>query len=61
MRLYIFCSTCKIYCSPGNENEEGRYSVQTRSKAKSSGLMLPDIHGIDKEMDPNSGPKKNKL
>ena len=35
------------------EKEEGKYLVQMRSQAKSSGITLPDIHGVDKGIDPN--------
>ena len=36
-----------------NEREEGKYLIQTRSQAKSSGITLPEVHVIDKGMDPN--------
>ena len=32
---------------------EGKYLVQTRSQAKSSGIILAEVHGIDKGIDPN--------
>ena len=35
------------------ERQQGNYLVQTRSQAKSSGIILPEIHGIDKGIDPN--------
>ena len=35
------------------EREQGKYLVQTRSQTKSSGIMLPEVHGIDKGIDPN--------
>ena len=38
--------------------EEGKYFVQTRSQAKSSGIPLPEVHGIDKGKDPNILPEK---
>ena len=28
-----------------SENEQGKYLVQTRYQAKSSGLTLPEVHG----------------
>ena len=34
------------------EREEGKYLVQTRLQAKSSGITLPEVHGVDKGMDP---------
>ena len=27
----------------------GRYMVQTRSQAKSSGIKLPEVHGVGKD------------
>ena len=34
------------------------YLVQTRSQAKSSGIKLPDIHGMRMNLDPNIKPEK---
>ena len=34
------------------------YLVQTRSKSKSSGLKLPEVHGMRKNIDPNIKPEK---
>ena len=36
-----------------NEKEQGKYLIQTRSQAKTSGIILPEVHGIDKGIDPN--------
>ena len=36
-----------------NEREQGKYLVQTRSQTKTSGIILPEVHGIDKGIDPN--------
>ena len=36
-----------------NEGKEGKYLVQTRSQAKSSGITLPEVHGVDKGIDLN--------
>ena len=41
-----------------NERKEGKYLVQTRSQAKSSGITLPEVHGVDKGIDPNILPEK---
>ena len=35
------------------EGKEGKYLFQTRLQAKSSGITLSELHGIDKEKDPN--------
>ena len=36
-----------------NEREQGKYLVQTRLQAKSSGITLLEVHVIDKGIDPN--------
>ena len=35
------------------------YLVQTRTQVKSSGIKLPDVHGMRKNLDPNIKPKNN--
>ena len=45
------------YYNIGKENV-GKYLVQTRSKAKSSGIHLPEVHGIGKGLDLNILPEK---
>ena len=35
-----------------------RYLVQTRSQARSSGIKLPEVHGMRKNLDPNINPEK---
>ena len=40
-----------------SEKEQGKYLVQTRSQDKSSGIILPEVHGIDKGTDPNIRPE----
>ena len=57
MRLYLFSFNMQNilqsrYYNKG-EREEGKYLVQTRLHAKSSGITLPEVHGIDKGIDPN--------
>ena len=37
-----------------------KYLVQTRSQAKSSGVRLPEVHGIGKRSDPHVKPEKQK-
>ena len=34
------------------------YLVQTRSQARSSGIKLPKVHGVGKNLDPNIKPEK---
>ena len=38
-----------------------KYLVQTRSQAKSSGIKLPEIHGVNKGLDPHVQPGKQRL
>ena len=35
------------------EREQGKCLVQTRSQNKTSGIILPEVHGIHKGIDPN--------
>ena len=35
-----------------------KYLLQTRSQAKSSGVNLPEVHGMGKNLDPNLKPEK---
>ena len=35
-----------------------RYLVQIQSQEKSSGMKLPEVHGISKSLDPNIQPDK---
>ena len=47
-----------------NENDQpktDRYSVQTRSQVKASGIKLPEIHGANKSLDPHARPGRQKL
>ena len=39
------------YCSE-------KYLIQTRSQAKSSGIKLPEVHVMRKNLDPNLKPEK---
>ena len=36
-----------------NERKEGKYLLQARLQAKSSGIILPEVHGVNKGIDPN--------
>ena len=35
-----------------------KYLIQMRSQAKSSGVKLPEVHGMGKNLDPNLKPEK---
>ena len=40
-----------------NNDEDGKYLIQTCSQAKTSSTKLPEFHGI-KKLDPNLRPQK---
>ena len=40
-----------------NIGNTGNYLVQTRSQTKSSGIKLPGVHGMRKNLDPNILPE----
>ena len=46
------------YCNTGNLE---KYLVQTQSEAKSSGIKLPEVHGVGKGLDPNVQPEKQAM
>ena len=41
-----------------NERKEDKFLVQTRSQAKSICITLPEVHSINKGIDPNTRPEK---
>ena len=41
-----------------NNFANGKYLIQTHSQAKTSGIKLPEVHGVEKSLDPNLRPKK---
>ena len=41
-----------------NYYNEEKYLIQTRSQAKSSGIRLPEVHGMGKNLDHNIKPEK---
>ena len=45
-------------CHNIDKREQGNYLVQTRSQTKTSGIILPEVHGIDKGIDLNIRPEK---
>ena len=36
----------------------GRYMIQTRFQLKLSGIKLPEVHGVGKDLDPHVQPDK---
>ena len=57
MKLYLFLLICIKYYSKIIYNIDS-YLVQTRSQAKSSGIKLPKVHGMRKNLDSNIKPEK---
>ena len=43
------------------EIETNKYLIQTRSQAKSSGIKVPEIHGVNKGLNPHVKPERQKL
>ena len=43
-----------------NETEANKYLVQTRSQAKSSGIKVPEIHGVNKGINPHVKPGRQR-
>ena len=41
-----------------NNFGDGKYLIQTYSQAKTSGIKLPEVHGVGKSLDPNLRPEK---
>ena len=41
-----------------NNFGNGKYLIQTHSQAKTSGIKLPEVHGVGKSLDPNLRPEK---
>ena len=44
-----------------SETETNKYLIQTRSQAKSSGINVPEIHGINKVLNPHVKPERQRL
>ena len=42
-----------------NIGNSEKYLIQTSSQAKSSGIKLPDIHGVSKNVDQNIQPENS--
>ena len=48
------------YYNLGNMTENYKYLVQTRSQAKSSGVKVPEVHGMEKSLVPHVKPERQK-
>ena len=44
-----------------NIGKSERYLVQMQSQTKSSGIKLPEVHGVSKSLDPNIQPEKQAI
>ena len=40
-----------------NNFDNGKYLIQTHSQAKTSGIKFPEVHGVEKSLDPNLRPE----
>ena len=40
--------------------KKNKYLIQTRSKAKSSGIKVPEIHGVNRGLNPHVKPERQK-
>ena len=49
------------YYNIRNVRMKDKYLVQTRSQSKSSGINLPEIHGVDKGINSHVRPEKQTL
>ena len=49
------------YYNIRNVRMEDKYLVQTRSQPKSSGINLPEVHGVDKGINPQVRPETQAL
>ena len=47
-----------MYYNIGNEN---RHLIQTHTQAKDSGIKLPEVHGVDKGINPDIKPERQVL
>ena len=52
----IFFNICKIL--DDNYCHIEKYLIQTRSQVRSSGVKLPEVHGMGENLDPNQKPEK---
>ena len=44
-----------------NKIDNEKYLIQTYSQAKTSSIKLPEVHGVQKELDPNLRPEKQHI
>ena len=44
-----------------NIGKSEKYLLQMQSQTRSSGITLPEVHGVSKNLDPNIQPEKNRI
>ena len=57
MKLYLFSFNMHQVLHKNYYDTEN-YLLQTRYQARSSGIKLPEVHGVGKNLDPNIKPEK---
>ena len=56
MKLYLYLLICVKFLDDNYYNE--KHLVQTRSQVETSGIKLPKVHGMGKNLDPNLKPER---
>ena len=56
--MYKILENCLNNLDKNNSSSDSKYLVQTRSQAKTSGTKLPEVHGVEKNLNPNLRPEK---
>ena len=59
MKSYPSHLMYKILENTSENFSNNKYLIQTQSIAKSSGVKLPEDHGVDKSLNPNLRPEKH--
>ena len=59
MKSYLYCMQSILQTRYYNlgKGSPVEYLIQTQSQAKSSAIKLPEVHGIDKGLNPNVQPE----
>ena len=56
--MYKFLENNLNNFDANNDFGDNKYLIQTHSQAKASGIKLPEVHGVEKGLDPNVRPEK---
>ena len=57
----ILFDMCKILENNLENFSDSKYLIQMQSQAKSSGIKLPEVHGLEKSLNPNLRPEKQHI